>query len=643
MRILTICVALVLAIAQGTGVVAQRSALATYRLGQGWATFGLALPQGAAKGGVSVGELETQTDVKTTWEDGSIRFAVVTAQVRNEGTYAIYSGSPASRAAAAPDWPSTSVELVIGATKYIAASPRTPTNDVWLSGPLVHEARALVTPMAGGSPHPSLRVRYDVRSYSGGGQRISVAVENIVDVPETNLVTYNVGVRVGDRVVYTRPSVPHHAFSRWRQVFRSSGLQESEVVPDFTPFHQAKAIPDYLSEATNGARTLSGPKFEILQIGDLTYPMGSAGGRPEFGPYPAWVAAYVAHKQPSQRDYLLKNGENVSGAWSIHITNPDDTSITVNQSPNWTWAAATPGPRNKKSGRKYDAELGTAHQPSLAYVPYLLTGERFFLDEMRHWAHWVLTSYLYGRGGAQGLITSQHARAIAWGLRDLVDFAAYAPDGDADKPYILEKVKNNLRSLDARASEESIRDPLGSTFRTSGYVPKSKVPSQVPGWQSNYLAWSLHRAISHGFGPEGSAMRDRLVKYQLALFTSAPDYNPNDAVHYFHHAVRNEDGTPFKTLGEMWTYNFGGTKPRIAPAKSLLPGYVIDARLALLVALDLKLPGASNAYDMLMRARHAANSDFSTLDALRERSEFALKTAAGTARLAAPADLRIVR
>ena len=374
-------------------------------------------------------------------------------------------------------------------------------------------------------------------------------------------------IRVGGAVVFTRPSVAHHAFSRWRQVFQLSGLRESEVVPDFTPFHLAKAIPEYLPTAANPSRDMSGAKFDILQIGNLTHPMGSAGGRPEIGPYPGWVAHYVVHKQPAQRDYLLRNGENVSGAWSIHITNPDDSSITVDQSPDWTWAAATPGPRNNKAGRKYSAEIGTAHQPSLAYVPYLITGDRFFLDEMRHWAHWVLTSYQWGRNGSEGLITSQHARSIAWGLRDLSDFAAFAPDTDRDKAYATQKLKNNLRSLDARAVTETSLDPLGSTFRINGYVPNSKVPSQVPGWQSNYLAWSLHHIIGQGFGPEGGLMRDRLVKYQLAMFTNAPAYNPNDAARYWHHAVRHEDGTPFASFGEMWTYNFGGPKPRISGEK----------------------------------------------------------------------------
>ncbi len=63
--------------------------LGKYLLTRGWATFGIALPQGVARGGLKVGKLPTQTDVKTTWPDGSIRFAVVTASVVTAGAYSI--------------------------------------------------------------------------------------------------------------------------------------------------------------------------------------------------------------------------------------------------------------------------------------------------------------------------------------------------------------------------------------------------------------------------------------------------------------------------------------------------------------------------------------------------------------------------
>src|SRR5262245_3641908 len=70
--------------AHGQPAFAANPALATYTLSPGWATFGLALPQGAAKA-VQVGSLQTQTDVKVRWPDGSIRFAIVSANAGVKG------------------------------------------------------------------------------------------------------------------------------------------------------------------------------------------------------------------------------------------------------------------------------------------------------------------------------------------------------------------------------------------------------------------------------------------------------------------------------------------------------------------------------------------------------------------------------
>src|ERR671930_380525 len=60
---------------------AQTSSLANYTFTAGWATFGLALPPGAAATGVQVAGLPTQTDVKVRWSDGTIRFAIVSANI----------------------------------------------------------------------------------------------------------------------------------------------------------------------------------------------------------------------------------------------------------------------------------------------------------------------------------------------------------------------------------------------------------------------------------------------------------------------------------------------------------------------------------------------------------------------------------
>src|SRR5262249_19208152 len=97
--------------ASTTVQVAASSGLGTVALTAGSASFGQALPRGLAFGGLQVGSLATQTDVKVRWDDGSIRFAVLTAQVPATGTYPLtatgsasvpHAGSPPPPAAPAP-------------------------------------------------------------------------------------------------------------------------------------------------------------------------------------------------------------------------------------------------------------------------------------------------------------------------------------------------------------------------------------------------------------------------------------------------------------------------------------------------------------------------------------------------------------
>ena len=74
---------LLLVVLLGRALTAQGPApIGTVHLQGGWATFGQAVPQGLAPSGQSlrIGSEPTQTDVKNRWPDGSIKFAVLTAQ-----------------------------------------------------------------------------------------------------------------------------------------------------------------------------------------------------------------------------------------------------------------------------------------------------------------------------------------------------------------------------------------------------------------------------------------------------------------------------------------------------------------------------------------------------------------------------------
>src|SRR5262249_18347115 len=145
-----LCVSAVLFTFGGAGTAAAADKpLATYTVGPGWATFGLALPQGAAPKAVQLGTLPTQTHVKVRLPDDSIRFAVVSANVGAKGgTYALTAKEPA-HGSFVPVLPRASVTLRIGNTPFVATLPAS-LSDFWLRGPLVSEARAVVAP--GGHP-----------------------------------------------------------------------------------------------------------------------------------------------------------------------------------------------------------------------------------------------------------------------------------------------------------------------------------------------------------------------------------------------------------------------------------------------------------------------------------------------------------
>lgn len=156
--------------------------------------MGFAAPEGAIPSGdsIQIGALTTQSDIKRTWGDGSAKFLIATAYASGAGSHAITKITNPGGTAYTPTWPSASVTFDIGGTVYTATLPAYSGTDSWLSGPVVREARVLVTPVTGGStPHVSLRVRFDVRSFAAGGHRVDIALDNGLNVSGTDIVDYD--------------------------------------------------------------------------------------------------------------------------------------------------------------------------------------------------------------------------------------------------------------------------------------------------------------------------------------------------------------------------------------------------------------------------------------------------------------------
>src|SRR3954470_635260 len=597
--------------AQGAGPIG------TVGLTAGWATFGEAVPQGAAVGGLQVGTLPTQTDIKTRWPDGSIRFAVVTVNSPASATYGI-TGAAAPTGTFTPTPPAASVTLTIGGVAYVAALSNIPSSNLWLSGPLVSEARSVVSPIssADGHAHPFLRVNFDTRVYSDGTARVDMSVENVLDMAGATTVTYDVVMTVNGQTAFAQAAVQHYYLTRWRKVVAVGAAPMAAVTPDFAPFNRAMALPPYLPVVANVVDSPTGASYGILNAGALEPNMPAHGGRAELAPYPDWTARYLVHKNQTQRSFVLANGD-LSGSWPVHVREAEASAktgvgaerlVSLDQRPTiWYDVRAQGNGLDFIKGAPMPmVEYGStipgpgqsplipddAHQPSIAYVPYLITGDRYYAEEMAFWANYgMLRTYpADGVRSSQGILAYNEVRGYAWALRNLGDAAAYYPDASPVRSYLSQKVTANLQWLDRYANAQ---DPATNPFRILWLDKRPDGAQYISMWEQNYLAYAIDRANKHGFAG-GTAHRDAIAKFQLRLFSSDPDYPRAQGAPYIVGV-----GTPvgsgltfFTSMAQIWAATQGNERP--------FAGYYgPEARLNLMMAVESGWAGAQAAYDYL--------------------------------------------
>ncbi len=326
------------------------------------------------------------------------------------------------------------------------------------------------------------------------------------------------------------------------------------MTPDLTPFNESRALPPYLPLVTNVVSVPSGASYDILNSGALIANMPGHGGRPELAPYPDWTARYLVHRDVTQRDFVLANGD-LSGSWPVHVREAEggaktgvgsERYVSLDQRPTvWydlraqssgvdyihgtplpirEYLSTTPGPGQSP------LIPDNAHQPSLAYVPYLLTGDRYYAEEMAFWANYSMLRTYNANGvrGSKGILESNEVRGFGWALRNIVDAAAYYPDASPMKAYLSSKVTNNLTWLDAYANS---LDPITNPFKVLWLNKRPEGPDYRGLWEENYLAYAIDRAFQQGF-TGGLAHRDAIAKFQVRLFNSEPEYPRSAAAPY---------------------------------------------------------------------------------------------------------------
>lgn len=516
----------------------------------------------------------------------------------------------------------------------------------WLQGPLTSEVQ-LVGPPSGtnGDLDPDLQVIFGLRAFKGGkSMRVEVVVESPwVDVPGN--VPYDITAFVGGKEVMSQKHVGywhhrmpywlkgkdrdlgHFAHARWRKIYWwGKKPPDTHICYDLPYLVSTLLIPPYDTDLVISSEQLDrslkrwkqSPRG-VLENGIIMAYFPTTGGREDLGPYPTWTTRYLFSQDNLAWKIVLGTGD-LAGSFPVHIRDRKTGRIfSIDKHPGFSLnprgtlekippRPATDRPYIRPGTSPY--QVDNAHQPSLAFLPYLLTGDYYYLEEMYFWANWcMLIQNAAYRQKEKGLITPDQTRGEAWALRQLVDAAKIAPDSHPEKKYFDSKVKNNLEYY-CSFVEGPDATPLGTyTIGASdAYVrgrsrqERQKWLTLAP-WQQNFLAWSLDHAFRAGY-TTAAEPRDYFTRLQVGVLTHANVYDTRYAAPYF--LVIGEriadDKRYYATWKELFEKTFRVVSPGTKPGlKGLDYGssYAYIARAVLMVGMRNAVPDAHEALKIL--------------------------------------------
>lgn len=528
-----------------------------------------------------------QMDVKATHADGSVRHAIISGVLPSVGsgqvqTVQLAKSTVSEKSTVTPKnmldaGLSSDITITINNTKYTASlanavAAGTPIN--WLSGTTANEW-IFNAPLkdAAGNVHPMLTARFDVRWYSGLTKqaRVEVVVENSKTFVSGSNLTYDVNVNVAGRSVYAKTGLTHYHHARWHQ----SAWWDATMTPMNVQLNAAyliasKAVSNYDQSVIPAESALAELGKQInstntgpMTIGPVVSYMGTTGGRPDIGPLPTWSVLYLLSGDKRARDAMMAAADG-SGSWSMHyrdektgypIRTDNDINKNISFHVNLAHLGPLPVPRCAVSdASRCDSPYSTdtAHEPSLVFLPYLVTGDYYYLEELQFWAATNPLDTAPGYNGyGQGLLRYQQVRGQAWSLRTLGHVAYISPDADPMKAYFTKQLDSNLNFYNqtyvvGNPNKLGMYDGSGeASFQLNGSAP----------WQDDFLTWAFGYLSELGFSKATPILKWK-SKYPVSRMT-APDSCWILAASYYL-TFRDSPTSPvYDTIGQVLAATYG--------------------------------------------------------------------------------------
>jgi hypothetical protein len=542
----------------------------THEIAPRYVTFGTSfargqLPRGNGIEAVIAGKpTPAQIDIKNRYPDGSALFGVVTfrapamsggadapimlrstAAPAQQGSVAIL---PALQkhdititlALANPGMPTSYV--TIDAAKLLASAQASGQTSPWLTGPIAAETRV--------SQHiqGSLRLVLDLRAYASGGVAADVQLNNDIAMSKQGgTETYGITISQSGKPVFAIPSIHQFQYQDWHTIIRASGRAPINVVHDVAAMERIGIVPAYqlavgMTRTTlvDELKAITAPGWDApLAVNGVTQYMPGVGGRGDIGPTNAANAVWLITQNPVAAEYAMGQSDTAGAVPWHFFYEKTGNFLTTDDFPN-IWTDGRGGPASYTTGltQQVDGKTGwatdVAHQPDLSFIPYLMTGRRYVLDQLDAEAassevgQWPSVQ---ARNQGQGIVVgpSEQVRGAAWSLRELADSAYIDPDHSPMRAYFKHMIANNMDFLEQHLPAWTTAEGqlYGYIVGTYGSGTNAFAP-----WQQDYFATTMATMAFQGVPGARKILLWENHFLAGSLLTNATGYNWHNGISY---------------------------------------------------------------------------------------------------------------
>jgi len=267
------------------------------------------------------------------------------------------------------------------------------------------------------------------------GDREEVVFENTSIASGANpgiLYDYIVTIMQGDDLLHTETVPMHYGYSRWRWVSSDRPVRE-----EISNLISQGLLLNWTEDLARNSPHSQVFDYVTMGMAGITGNMTGTGERPDIGPVTEYQGDYIC--SGTNIGTVLAQGEACgtmpwhwrdknTGAWADVINTHPKASQYNSSEPDPLWP--TDWMLNPDNGdRVATIKLDTAHMPALAYLPWLLTGDPYYLEELHCQVLFDIISQPWN--GREFNIWFA-IRAHAWALRSVAQAALTTPDDAPD-------------------------------------------------------------------------------------------------------------------------------------------------------------------------------------------------------------------